>query len=320
MGFFQEEDTYLRNLLNIIDFFVVVSGFCVGIDSLENFSILRLFRVFLILKSFNFFQGAVIMFSTISKSLWQFVSITILMLYLFGIFAILGLNVYSGVLSQRCRTTSAPIDGVWPVDNSTLRVCGGSFQCPTGEYCGSDYEYIDQLNGSVGTDLFYSEFEWGLMNFDNILNSMATIFVLMSMVGWSNIFDMVVDATDKASSLIFFVMTILIILAFTINMVVAIIVDEFSRHRPKEYLKSMSRSLSVARSNTSTIFIPANQGFSWLNPYDIIYHLKKRYRTTKQVLPFLNIEILIKFHSSLLLLITLPILLFLTSTDSYFTI
>lgn len=281
MGLCQEEGTYLRNLQNLIDVFVVISGFFIGYKPLEYFSILRLPRVFLIFKDFNFFRAAVLMFSTISKSMWQFLVVIVLMVYVFGLFAILGLNTYTNVLSQRCRTTSAPIGDVWPIDNSIMRVCGGFFQCPEGTYCGSAYEFQDQLTGSIDQELFYPEFEWGLMNFDNILNSMANIFVLMSSVGWSNIFDMVADATDKITALLFFVMTMLIILAFTINLVVAIIVDQISRHKPKDFSKSMSRTFSV-KSLTSTMVVPGSSS-GFISFREIVHYIQKRYKHSKTV-------------------------------------
>ena len=280
MGFVQDEGSYLRSLQNIVDFFVVVSGLVIGYRPLEYFSILRLFRVFLILKDFNFFRMTALMFTTISKSVWQLISVVIMMVYIFGIFAILGLNIYTGVLSRRCRTTSQPAHGVWPVDDQILRVCGGHFQCPASEYCGSDYDYSGQIT-HPGKDLFFAEFDWGLMNFDNILNSMATIFVMMTMVSWSNIFDMVVDATDKVSSLVFFVATILIILAFTINIVVAIIIDIFSRNNTRNNKEALRLASQVKTESAGDETTPTeSRNFSVKG---IFRYLRNRYLCSTEV-------------------------------------
>lgn len=279
MGFCQDEGSYLRNLQNIVDLFVVISGFFIGKRPLEHFSILRLFRVFLILKDFKFFRMTSLMFSSISNAIWQFVSVMVMMLFFFGIFAILGLNIYTGVLSRQCRTTQYPANGVWPVDDDIRRVCGGYFQCPDGEYCGSDYDFPGQIK-SPGEALNHPWFEFGLMNFDNILNSMAMIFTMMTMVSWSNIFDLIVDATDKVSSLVFFVGTMLVILALNINLVVAIIIDTFSLSSKGS--RQVSRSFSQYRPATLESDKSGGSGrrFSFRA---IVGYIQRRYMYAKEV-------------------------------------
>lgn len=54
-----------------------------------------------------------------------------------GVFAILGVNLFSGLLHYRCRLTPQPVDGDWIADPNDLKVCGGYHSCNIA--CGSLY-------------------------------------------------------------------------------------------------------------------------------------------------------------------------------------
>jgi hypothetical protein len=49
-------------------------------------------------------------------------------IFFFLIFAILGVSLFDGSLYFRCRTTPAPVNGVWPLAPGIVQLCD-----PTGQ-------------------------------------------------------------------------------------------------------------------------------------------------------------------------------------------
>lgn len=59
-------------------------------------------------------------------------NVAMFLLFIILLFSILGLQLFNGLLENRCRLTSDPIDGFWQADPSTADICGGNLDCPTG--------------------------------------------------------------------------------------------------------------------------------------------------------------------------------------------
>ena len=123
----------------------------IAID-LGSFSALRTFRVFRALKSVAVIPGLKTIVSAIMYSVKNLSDVIILTVFMLAVFALLGLQVYMGVLSQICITDYDPDqtslswsewvgnETNWIVSDVTNKhiICGnssGAGACPEGTTC-----------------------------------------------------------------------------------------------------------------------------------------------------------------------------------------
>jgi len=59
-------------------------------------------------------------------------NVVIFLLFIIILFAILGLQLFLGVLENRCRFTSAPVGNIWKADDTYTNLCidGDNSTCP----------------------------------------------------------------------------------------------------------------------------------------------------------------------------------------------
>ena len=75
-------------------------------------------------------------------------NIAVFMIFVFLLFATMGLQQYNGTAYNSCRLAPYPSeDGTWPSDLSFERPCTmnglGNFHCPEGLTCGNIAQYPD---------------------------------------------------------------------------------------------------------------------------------------------------------------------------------
>lgn len=116
--------TYLADPWNWIDFLVVISGLLSSFPQMANVSGLRTFRLFRPLRSLSTLPNIRILIGTLLASVSQLGGVLSLALFFFLIFAILGVNLFTGLTHFRCRITKSPVDGNWPVVQNDTRICG----------------------------------------------------------------------------------------------------------------------------------------------------------------------------------------------------
>lgn len=69
---------------------------------------------------------------------------------------------------------------------------------------------------------------FGIPGFDNVGQAFLTVFQILTLESWVLLMYNYQDAGDSAISVIFFVLVVLLGAFFTMNLVLAIIVDSFS--------------------------------------------------------------------------------------------
>ncbi len=237
-GFMNESNSYLRAGWNWVDLFVAVSGIFYFEDALTYYSILRILKVLHILRPFKKFKSMDDMLAVIDYSFWALVSILGLLIFFMGLFSILGLNLYSGVLDFRCRTTPVPVGGVWPIASDTNRICGYTYKCPASDYCGSSFEVSAHITDS-SDDIFLPNLNYGLTDFDNFGDALFSVFIIIN-GNWANIMQMISDADNNYVALIYLFLTYIICKFFIIQLGVAVMLDNFTKikekENPKKYL------------------------------------------------------------------------------------
>ena len=99
-------DTFLQTITNINDSYVTM-----GID-LGNLAALRTFRVLRALKTVAIVPGLKTIVGAVIESVKNLRDVIILTMFSLSIFALMGLQIYMGVLTQKC-IRKFPLDGSW---------------------------------------------------------------------------------------------------------------------------------------------------------------------------------------------------------------
>ena len=99
-GLFIDGFTYLRDGWNWLDFSVIMLSYVTIAIDLGNFSAIKTFRVFRALKSVAVVPGLKTIVGAIVYSVKNLRDVIILTLFALAIFALIGLQLYMGVLTQ----------------------------------------------------------------------------------------------------------------------------------------------------------------------------------------------------------------------------
>ena len=102
MGLVIGKGSYLRNYWNWLDFIVVIASLLQVIPSMKNISGLRTFRLFRPLRNLTKVPSMRTLVGTLLLSMSQLGGILSLAIFFFLIFAILGVNLWSGSIHYRC--------------------------------------------------------------------------------------------------------------------------------------------------------------------------------------------------------------------------
>ena len=255
-GFVLGPHTYLKDNWNKLDFIIVLIGL---IDLTPQVSasvlFLRTFRLFRPLKSMSLLPSMKKFISTLLNSLSDLSSVLLMMIFFYFIFALFGLSLWSEAFTYRCRTTVEPIRGLLTVNSSFSRLCGGTNDCDGNpEKCLSSVVY--ERNGTYfldprveyRSDLYEVDLNWGITNFDNIGNAFYIVFQSATMENWSDIMYMIMDGHDFYIALIYFLLLIIIISFFILNLTVAVMLYNFEK-----YKEDVFKEDKTARTNKSRI-------------------------------------------------------------------
>uniref|UniRef100_A0A1B0FMG7 Voltage-dependent L-type calcium channel subunit alpha n=1 Tax=Glossina morsitans morsitans TaxID=37546 RepID=A0A1B0FMG7_GLOMM len=226
LGLVLHKHSYLRNIWNIMDFFVVVTG-AMTIFAEANIDVdlrmLRSFRVLRPLKLVSRIPSLQVVLKSIIKAMAPLLQIGLLVLFAIVIFAIIGLEFYSGTLHKTCYSLEDP--------NKPVKE--GESETP----CNSDKEadksggaYVCNYNTSMCLEKWDGP-NSGITSFDNIGFAMLTVFQCITMEGWTAILYWTNDALGSQFNWIYFVPLIVIGSFFMLNLVLGVLSGEFSNER-----------------------------------------------------------------------------------------
>ncbi|XP_062140694.1 LOW QUALITY PROTEIN: voltage-dependent calcium channel type A subunit alpha-1 [Drosophila sulfurigaster albostrigata] len=226
LGLVLHKHSYLRNIWNIMDFFVVVTGFVTLYPNLGPEVDLRTLRAIRVLRPLKLVSGIPslqVVLKSIIKAMAPLLQIGLLVLFAIVIFAIIGLEFYSGTLHKTCYSLEDPNKLVKEGEVETpcnsdniLEKAGGSFVCNNAtSMC------LDKWDGP----------NQGITSFDNIGFAMLTVFQCITMEGWTAILYWTNDALGSSFNWIYFVPLIVIGSFFMLNLVLGVLSGEFSNER-----------------------------------------------------------------------------------------
>ncbi|XP_014476681.1 PREDICTED: voltage-dependent calcium channel type A subunit alpha-1 isoform X3 [Dinoponera quadriceps] len=229
LGFILHRGSYLRNIWNIMDFFVVVTGivtaFSQGIQLDVDLRTLRAIRVLRPLKLVSGIPSLQVVLKSIIKAMAPLLQIGLLVLFAIVIFAIIGLEFYSGTLHKTCYSimdiNKIVKEGEQPspcnTDNKT--------EAPLGAHV---------CDANVSTCMEHWEGpNSGITSFDNIGFAMLTVFQCITMEGWTAILYWTNDALGSMYNWIYFIPLIVLGSFFMLNLVLGVLSGEFAKEREK---------------------------------------------------------------------------------------
>ncbi|XP_064620216.1 sodium channel protein 1 brain-like isoform X2 [Lineus longissimus] len=233
-GLIANKYTYLREGWNWLDFGVILLAYTTiilaetRVSGVGNLSGLRTLRVLRALKTISIFPGLKTIVNALLRSMKMFAEVLTLTTFCMMVFALFGLQVYMGVLRNKCvlnfdTTGLSNLSHVhqyynswiknttnWEMFDESYRVCGnisGAGGCATGYSCLPD----------IGENPDY-----GYTNFDHFGFAMLASFQLITLDFWENLYNYIIRASGPWN-ILFFIMVVFFGSFYLVNLMLAVV-------------------------------------------------------------------------------------------------
>ncbi|CAO3564105.1 unnamed protein product [Mortierella alpina] len=228
---------FLRHTFNRIDFFAVL---CYWIDfflmmaGVKNIYFFKTVAAMRTLRLLNITSGSATILHSLKKSAPLLVNIALFIAFFFVIFSIIGVQAFKGSLSRRCVLATNETEVLedqfcgghydlsrpYPSYEAYITKSGELSQTsPKGHICSHGYICKD-----IGVNME------GAISFDTIYAAMVPVYVLMTGQTWTDLTYKIMDAEYSWSS-IYFVVVVLIMNFWILNLFVAVINEMFAKIR-----------------------------------------------------------------------------------------
>ena len=260
MGFFVAKNSYLRNGWNVLDFFIIVIGIMNAFYSSSGdlrFSVLRIFRVLRPLKTISSLKNLKKIISTLLTAFPMIMNELLIIMFWLMINAIIGVQLFSGILKKRCFSYQTGLMISQNYDTSYNGILCGYASCPTSDLiCG---KMMDNPN-------------FNITNFDTFLWSLLMMFQGITLENWS--VNMYYIARTMSYYTIFFFMSLAFVGSYILmNIFVSIIIKAYKEVENKIGTKIKKVEVDQISINEMKI----------LKIYD-----QENYRKISQILNFQN--------------------------------
>ncbi|XP_071348102.1 sodium channel protein type 2 subunit alpha-like isoform X1 [Trachinotus anak] len=230
--------TFLRDPWNWLDFTVIVMAYLTEFVDLGNVSALRTFRVLRALKTISVIPGLKTIVGALIQSVKKLADVMILTVFCLSVFALIGLQLFMGLLRQKCvrslahcinssyspnasficnnRTWSSRADFLSSEDNF-YKVEGAkdALICGYGNDAGKCPDGFDCLK--VGRNPNY-----GYTSFDSFGWAFLALFRLMTQDYWEKLFHQTLRSAGK-TYMVFFVLVIFMGSFYLVNLILAVV-------------------------------------------------------------------------------------------------
>ncbi|RDD37340.1 Sodium channel protein 60E [Trichoplax sp. H2] len=233
-GFIFHTYAYLRDPWNWLDFIVVIVGYLTMIPALSVLPGASVIRVLRALRMITALEGLKAIVNALFKSFRMLADVFCLALFILIIFALIGVQLFMGILTQKCcRPFNSTGDIVepftmtkfknyvnvssnWYFENGDPVICGNESSarhCPVDYLC---YQYA------------YPNPNDGFTSFDNFPVSLLVSFQLITLDNWEDIYNKVNDAIDSWC-IIYFIPVVLLGAFYVMNLVIAIVAMAYNK-------------------------------------------------------------------------------------------
>ncbi|XP_054452035.1 sodium channel protein type 4 subunit alpha B-like [Anoplopoma fimbria] len=230
--------TFLRDPWNWLDFSVIVMAYVTEFVDLGNVSALRTFRVLRALKTISVIPGLKTIVGALIQSVRKLADVMILTVFCLSVFALIGLQLFMGLLRQKCirslshcvnssfspnasficnnRTWSSRADFLTSEDNF-YKVEGAkdALICGYGSDAGKCPDGFDCLK--LGRNPNY-----GYTSFDTFGWAFLALFRLMTQDYWEKLFHQTLRSAGK-TYMVFFVLVIFLGSFYLVNLILAVV-------------------------------------------------------------------------------------------------
>ncbi|CAF1006440.1 unnamed protein product [Rotaria sordida] len=251
-GFILEKYTFLRDPWNWLDFIVITLAYITSFVNLGKVAVLRTFRVLRALKTVAVVPGLKTIVDALIQSLICLRDVTVLSSFILSIFALVGLQLYMGVLRQKCVPTYesflnnsnfstvgfnmsfdtylTEINNTiyWYQEDEAYVLCGnasGSRKCPSGYVCWKD-------RGKNP--------DFGYTSFDSYGWAMLSCFRLMTQDFWENLYQQVLTSAGRYH-FFYFVAVIFFGSFYLVNLILAIVSMSYQEQQKKVQAENEER-------------------------------------------------------------------------------
>uniref|UniRef100_A0A4W6CHS9 Sodium channel protein n=1 Tax=Lates calcarifer TaxID=8187 RepID=A0A4W6CHS9_LATCA len=216
--------TFLRDPWNWLDFTVIVMAYLTEFVDLGNVSALRTFRVLRALKTISVIPGLKTIVGALIQSVKKLADVMILTVFCLSVFALIGLQLFMGLLRQKCVRSLAhlmfkcnfhppvpfSLDNFYKVEGAKdALICGygsDAGKCPDGFDC-----------LKVGRNPNY-----GYTSFDTFGWAFLALFRLMTQDYWEKLFHQTLRSAGK-TYMVFFVLVIFLGSFYLVNLILAVV-------------------------------------------------------------------------------------------------
>ena len=210
---------YLKNPWFFLDFIIVVAGWValiftiVGMAGGGNVSGIRTLRALKPLRTISGVPGLRVLVTTIIDSMPFVGNACLILVWLFFVFGVVGIDMFAGELTHRCFTHGGEVlireEANLPCDPG-----GAGRLCGVGEFC---------LDSGLAPNRGYT-------SFDNILWASLVVFQTITMRGWSDVSDKLEAATGNPDLVkVFFVAAVFIGGFFAMTLITSVLIAEFHK-------------------------------------------------------------------------------------------
>uniref|UniRef100_A0A8C0YT91 Sodium channel protein n=1 Tax=Cyprinus carpio carpio TaxID=630221 RepID=A0A8C0YT91_CYPCA len=229
-GFCTEPFTFLRDPWNWLDFSVIVMAYVTEFVDLGNVSALRTFRVLRALKTISVIPGLKTIVSALIQSVKKLADVMILTVFCLSVFALIGLQLFMGILRQKCvRSPAHCINSTYP-DNGSF-VCNNKTWLSIKDFLTNEAHINSSVNGDVtgvkcpdGFDCLKTgrNPNYGYTSFDTFGWAFLALFRLMTQDYWENLYHQTLRSAGK-TYMIFFVLVIFLGSFYLVNLILAVV-------------------------------------------------------------------------------------------------
>uniref|UniRef100_A0A8C2FA61 Voltage-dependent T-type calcium channel subunit alpha n=1 Tax=Cyprinus carpio TaxID=7962 RepID=A0A8C2FA61_CYPCA len=295
---------YLGDTWNRLDLFIVMAGMLeYSLDGHNvSFSAIRTVRVLRPLRAINRVPSMRILVTLLLDTLPMLGNVLLLCFFVFFIFGIVGVQLWAGLLRNRCFFDNNSVSEYYRLDEaddipficSTTRENGmlhcsnipkrrvGGADCVLTADNDTDLVFKDPSNhGCVNWNLYYNNCSAsehnphnGAINFDNIGYAWIAIFQVITLEGWVDIMYYVMDA-HSFYNFIYFIFLIIVGSFFMINLCLVVIATQFSETKQREN-QLMQEQRARFRSNESTLASLTEPGSCYEEMLKYLVHICRK--------------------------------------------
>uniref|UniRef100_A0A8C5A2Q8 Sodium channel protein n=1 Tax=Gadus morhua TaxID=8049 RepID=A0A8C5A2Q8_GADMO len=214
--------TFLRDPWNWLDFSVISMAYVTEFVDLGNVSALRTFRVLRALKTISVIPGLKTIVGALIQSVKKLADVMILTVFCLSVFALIGLQLFMGILRQKCVrslahcfNSSMSVNDTFVYNFYKVEGAKDALICGYGNDAGKCPDGFDCLK--IGRNPNY-----GYTSFDSFGWAFLALFRLMTQDYWEKLFHQTLRSAGK-TYMVFFVLVIFLGSFYLVNLILAVV-------------------------------------------------------------------------------------------------